>query len=301
MGKLIDLTGKNFGHWTVLERGTTKRSSSGTVVYWKCRCDCGTEKEVRGSDLKNGRSTSCGCTRKEGDKDLSNQRFGRLVAIEPVGKDKYNNILWKCLCDCGSEVNVLATLLRQGKTKSCGCLQRERTSEACKKDLTGLRFGKWTVIKETEGHILGQPTYWDCICDCGTKSSIDARNLTSGASQSCGCERSRGERLISMLLTENKLSFIKEKTFPDLLSEKGNRLRFDFFVENKYLIEYDGQQHYENEFDNLYSRPELKVHDAMKNKYCKDNHIPLIRIPYTHYKNLCIKDLLLETSDFLIK
>lgn len=36
-------------------------------------------------------------------KDLSNQRFGRLVAIKPCGKNKYRNVLWLCRCDCGKE------------------------------------------------------------------------------------------------------------------------------------------------------------------------------------------------------
>lgn len=300
MGKLIDLTGQKFGLWTVLEKGKVKKTSSGTVIYWKCRCDCGTEKEVRGSDLKNGKSTSCGCLRKEGKKDLTNEKFGRLIAIEPVGKDKYKNILWKCLCDCGNETIVAATQLRQGKTRSCGCLQRDRTSETTKKDLTGKRFGHWTVIKQTEDYILGQPVFWDCVCDCGTKASVCAGNLLTGASQSCGCEKSRGEKLIATLLTENKINFIKEKTYPNLLSKKGGHLRYDFFVENKYLIEYDGIQHFEK---TLWTEqnPDLKEYDNIKNEYCKLNNIPLIRIPYTHYKQLCLEDLLIETSRFIIK
>lgn len=42
-------------------------------------------------------------------------------------------------------------------------------------------------------------------------------------------------------------------------------------------------------------------YDEIKNQWCKDNNIPLIRIPYIHYNNLTIKDLLLETSKFIIK
>lgn len=58
MSKLIDLTGKTFGRWTVLYRdGTDKRGS----VMWRCRCECGTEATVRGSSLTSGNSKSCGC------------------------------------------------------------------------------------------------------------------------------------------------------------------------------------------------------------------------------------------------
>lgn len=48
------------------------------------------------------------------------------------------------------------------------------------------------------------------------------------------------------------------------------------------------------------SLEEQKEKDNYKNDWCKNNNIPLIRIPYTHLKDLCIEDLLLETSTFII-
>lgn len=59
--KLIDLTGKTFGHWTVIRRAPNK----GKRVFWLCRCVCGTEKIVQGTSLKNGVSKSCGCKKSE--------------------------------------------------------------------------------------------------------------------------------------------------------------------------------------------------------------------------------------------
>ena len=59
-------------------------------------------------------------------KDLTGQRFGRLVALEPVGRDKYNGILWKCQCDCGNTRIVHCHNLTSGNTKSCGCLHKEQ-------------------------------------------------------------------------------------------------------------------------------------------------------------------------------
>lgn len=58
--------------------------------------------------------------------DLSGQRFGRLIALEPRGRDKYGALLWLCACDCGEETLVKTGTLRRGATKSCGCAQRER-------------------------------------------------------------------------------------------------------------------------------------------------------------------------------
>lgn len=58
-------------------------------------------------------------------KMLSGQRFGRLTAQRPVGRTRDGSVLWLCLCDCGSLRPVASTSLRNGQTKSCGCLRRE--------------------------------------------------------------------------------------------------------------------------------------------------------------------------------
>lgn len=60
--------------------------------------------------------------------DVLGIRVGRLVAVQEVGKCRFGNKLWRCLCDCGNEAIVRASSLRTGKTKSCGCLQREAVS-----------------------------------------------------------------------------------------------------------------------------------------------------------------------------
>lgn len=58
-------------------------------------------------------------------KDLSNERFGRLLVIGYAGKDKEGRALWKCLCDCGNEKIVKSRDLVRGYTRSCGCLWSE--------------------------------------------------------------------------------------------------------------------------------------------------------------------------------
>lgn len=61
--------------------------------------------------------------------DITLQRFGRLVALWPQNKDKRGLYLWLCLCDCGRETVVRGSDLREGKTKSCGCLHDELASK----------------------------------------------------------------------------------------------------------------------------------------------------------------------------
>lgn len=57
-------------------------------------------------------------------KDLSGQRFGKLVALRCVGKDRHNNAIWLCRCDCGSQKRVVSRALVCGSTTSCGCRER---------------------------------------------------------------------------------------------------------------------------------------------------------------------------------
>ena len=69
-----------------------------------------------------------------GFKDLTGQRFGRLIVIKKDGKDKNGNVKWTCKCDCGNTTQpIRSSSLRNGSTKSCGCLNKEKSSENMKK------------------------------------------------------------------------------------------------------------------------------------------------------------------------
>ncbi len=59
--KTADLTGQRFGRWVVVSRAQNK----GRAVRWRCRCDCGEEKDVISAALKRGSTQSCGCLQKE--------------------------------------------------------------------------------------------------------------------------------------------------------------------------------------------------------------------------------------------
>ena len=61
-------------------------------------------------------------------RDLTGNRFGRLVAVEVAGRKKYKNctiILWRCLCDCGNSITTTSPSLTNGYTKSCWCLRAD--------------------------------------------------------------------------------------------------------------------------------------------------------------------------------
>lgn len=118
--------------------------------------------------------------------DLKGCRFGRLVVKEVIRQK--GKIYWECLCDCGNKVIVSGCHLRSGHTQSCGCLQRERTSDASRKDLSGETFGNLVVLCRISD--LGEQTEYLCSCSCGNTVIVKGCNLVTGKTKSCGCYRS---------------------------------------------------------------------------------------------------------------
>lgn len=120
MGNLVDLTGKKFNHWTVLEFSQRK----GSAYFWKCKCDCGTIRDVNSASLKRGNSNCCGCIRplKKGyEKDLTGNKYGDFAVKEFYGVSHTHSI-WTCECKCGSKINVLIKDLNN-LTKCDKCLK----------------------------------------------------------------------------------------------------------------------------------------------------------------------------------
>lgn len=71
-------------------------------------------------------------------KDITGQRFGRLVAIEVAPKPptyKNRHTFWKCKCDCGKFTSVVLGALISGNTRSCGCLQKEIAGTTLRKEV----------------------------------------------------------------------------------------------------------------------------------------------------------------------
>lgn len=128
---LEDLTGQRFNRWTVLERAESVIEPRGkAATVWKCRCDCGTVKNVRASALKGNLTYSCGCYKHEQltvIRDLVGQSFGLWTVLE---KDKEPWVspsngrwyyTWLCKCECGTIRSVTEQSLVANKTISCGC------------------------------------------------------------------------------------------------------------------------------------------------------------------------------------
>ena len=229
--------------------------------------------------------------------DLTGLQFGKLTVIKRAEKNTSNNKpRWECKCECGNYVTVAGSHLRSGHTKSCGCLQAEVARKINYKDITNQRFGKLTALKDVGSNKQGN-ALWKCRCDCGNEIIVKGLDLRNGHTQSCGCMRSLGEEKISKILKENKILFKNQQTFENCRFPNTNALaKFDFYLlDHNILIEYDGKQHFNNT-NGWEDFEKLKYRDKFKNQWCKDNNIILIRIPYWHFNNIKIEDLLEDSK-----
>jgi hypothetical protein len=150
----------------------------------------------------------------------------------------------------------------------------------------------------------GKPVLFvkDAICkECGgkIKKYLNVWNMKSGKSvcPNCSLNKWKGEEKVKTILDKLNINYIPKYQFPDLKGKEHIRKTptgfskpiklpyyFDFYLpEKNTLIEYDGQYHFDVKKDR---HDEIKLSDYIrrdleKNKYCKDNDIKLIRIPYT--------------------
>lgn len=118
--KSEDLTGRRFGHLTVIKMAHLDKSNK---RHWECVCDCGNITYPSTSNLKSGNSYRCkSCGNQSHYEDLTGQRFGRLIVQKIVS---HKPIRWECKCDCGNTTIVIADTLKRGETISCGCYRNE--------------------------------------------------------------------------------------------------------------------------------------------------------------------------------
>lgn len=93
--------------------------------------------------------------------DLIGKRFGRLV-VQRLAFRRNGYIYWECICDCGNIINTLGSQLRTGKSKSCGCYKRERTSQAKRKKPFEALYNVLVGVARNYGHKL-ELTYEEYI------------------------------------------------------------------------------------------------------------------------------------------
>ena len=182
--KKLNLIGKNFGNWTVIERDykiDKKRT------YWICKCSCGAERSVAGTSLTKGISTSCGCAGGKrqlpiNPNDYLGNKYGRLTVVSLVDsiieEGKYRTA-YLCRCDCGNELIIKRHSLQSTRgPRSCGCLLAEQRTNL------GLKKRKF------EPHIATARMIFQYRYSDGDLSFDDFYQLSQQCCYYCGCDPS---------------------------------------------------------------------------------------------------------------
>src|SRR5690606_4377246 len=138
----IDISGHQFGEWTA-------------VVYagnsmWLCRCSCGVERNVRGSDLRKGASRCCGAAQHKNLKAPVGSRWGKLVVVDRLNKKAV------CMCDCGGTRDVYASQLTSGQSVCCGCTltgrRLQRLNNRTHRKSRTITWNRWMAMKNRVLH-----------------------------------------------------------------------------------------------------------------------------------------------------
>lgn len=178
-----ELAGQRFGMLEIVK----KIDNIGTKTAWEARCDCGKICSVKTGDLVTGHSKSCGCQINYNKINHIGQIFGRLEVKEIFGV-QYGHKYYRCECSCGNECLIDGSQLVSGKTRSCGCLQKDLASARMKlrtgdknhfwrggvsdgKDRQSLEYKNWRAkIYEK---------YNKCCDNCGDDKNPCAHHLDS--------------------------------------------------------------------------------------------------------------------------
>lgn len=123
-----EISGKKFGRLLAVDRIGSRAGHA----LWLCRCDCGKSTSVIATNLKRGNTTSCGCLAAESLRnramDLTGHKYGMLTVIKMRGRRNGRTIA-DCLCECGTQACLGVHEIRQGNTRSCGCLFLKKVTD----------------------------------------------------------------------------------------------------------------------------------------------------------------------------
>lgn len=274
MAELIDLVGLRFGKLTVISKGNVRRTSGGQhIATWNCKCDCGNTTTVDGQKLRRGHTTSCGCARHENTcrkEDIVGKKFGRLTVIKFIPKPEREDYRrqWLCKCECDNLVQVNGSKLRNGHTKSCGCLERELIGNVNRKykhkdlrlyriwkaiqqrcsDVNGREYHNYggrgiRVCKEWLNAKQGFDRFYEWAIENGytNKLTIDRIDTNKGYSpENCRWvtnKTQQNNKRNNVILTYNGESHTM-KEWSELLSVNYSTLRYHIYTKKRNLTEY---------------------------------------------------------------
>lgn len=204
--------------------------------------------------------------------------------IKILGRYKNNKTPIEVSCNvCGYEWSPTPNSLIEMKgCPKCSGLLRKTQDEFVRE--MAEKHPTITVI----GEYVNNRVKVKCFCNkCKTYFYNSPHTMLSNGNGCSNCTTSRGENRIKAWLKDKGIDFKPQHTFDDCKDVRV--LPFDFYIPSHNLaIEYDGIQHFEPKdfFGGIESFNALKKHDSIKDSYCKENNIRLLRIPYYSYDNI---------------
>lgn len=265
-----------------LERKQGSRKNA--PIHYICKClSCGKEYSVAKQKLLSRKTYGC--------KDCNKYNFDKYVNIQINNwfiLDYLKNGKFKCKCKCDKIKEVNPYNIISGLSKDCGCGRNKKVSDMMSiNSLVGERYGKLIVLEEIGKNKWGKIMY-KCKCDCGNEVNVLSNSLRTNHTQSCGCTKSITPSKIKIYLEKLGYKVESEKRI-NLTNKNISYLVFDLYVEELNLaIEYDGKPHFipidwggkgiEWAIENLECG---QMRDMEKDKYCYENDIFLLRIPFT--------------------
>lgn len=255
--------------------------------------ECGKTYEVLASVFRNGRRCPhCNGGIKSNLKDFENKlknKFGNEFLIVP-GQEYVNSTTEMKFyhSKCKKDFTKKPVYLLQGHGCSNCSKTRRKTTDEFKKEvfnLVGHEYEVLTEYKNNKEKIIFRHN------ECKKEFSMVAKDFTKKDGNRCPyCKSSRGEKKIKEILDKKGLKYIHH--FKDSNCRNKNILEFDFkiFLGDKFiLLEYDGELHFkpwDNTEESKLHLEKQKENDKIKDKFCSDNNITLIRIPYWEKNNI---------------
>lgn len=254
-----ELKNRRFGRLTVIGGPETFINSRNRKERkWLCRCDCGTEKYILERTLLYDGVKSCGCLARENSVkaialDLQGETFGEITVLSVASdhpKDSRGGIWWHCRCSCGSELEVLASLLATGRKTHCGCKADPRYHTI---DISGRKFDRLTAKYPLRERDAKGGVIWHCVCDCGNEVDLSYNVLMYSDIRSCGCWKRERESKLGEMLTHvdgTSIDMIKSKKIP---KDNTTGYRGVYFIKGKYVakIVFQKKQYNLGTYDNI--------------------------------------------------
>lgn len=238
-----------------------------------------------------------GCPNCSSRKKFNNEIFDKWLGTEYTRlsdcKTVNDSVLIQHNCEkCNNyQYNVKPNNFRMGKRcpKCSGVLKK--TKEDIQEYLDKLYPNEYEVIGEYKNKDTPIEIFHKT---CNNKIYITWTNIREKRFSCKYCKMSSGELEVSLILKELGINYDYQYIIDDCKDKKVLPFDFHFIKDNKeFIIEYDGRQHFMEIFgedvnDKKYVFETTIKHDKIKNKYCKENNINLLRIKYneTNIKNL---------------